>query len=219
MSFTLAILGRPNVGKSTLFNRLVGKRLAIVDDTPGVTRDRREGLGRLSDLRFKLFDTAGLEEGDAESLSGRMRAQTQSGLDEADVALMVYDARLGVTPVDEHFAAWLRRGDTPVILIANKCESNKSIDGIYESFGLGLGEPIVFSAEHGQGLAELYGAIVEKLREIGIDPYAEEEEEARRKKSVEDEDLQEGDLEFDFEEKEEDEDPTKHMRLQDQKQV
>ena len=213
MSFTLAILGRPNVGKSTLFNRLVGKRLAIVDDTPGVTRDRREGLGRLSDLRFKLFDTAGLEEGDAESLSGRMRAQTQSGLDEADVALMVYDARLGVTPVDEHFAAWLRRGDTPVILIANKCESNKSIDGIYESFGLGLGEPIVFSAEHGQGLAELYGSIVEKLREIGIDPYAEEEEEARRKKSVEDEDLQEGDLEFDFEEKEEDEDPTKHMRL------
>ena len=122
MSFTVAIVGRPNVGKSTLFNRLVGKRLALVDDTPGVTRDRREGAARLGDLEFRVFDTAGLENRDDGSLEARMRQQTERAIKEADVALLLIDARTGVTSTDRHFAQQLRRGRTPVLLVANKCE-------------------------------------------------------------------------------------------------
>jgi GTP-binding protein len=155
MSFTVAILGRPNVGKSTLFNRLVGRRLALVDDTPGVTRDRREGDAKLGDLRFRVFDTAGLEEVSDDSLEARMRRQTERAVETADVALLLIDARAGVTPTDRHFAQQLRRGRTPVLLVANKCEGRAGGPGLLEAYELGLGEPIAISAEHGEGLAEL----------------------------------------------------------------
>lgn len=214
MTFTLAIVGRPNVGKSTLFNRLVGKKLAIVDDTPGVTRDRREGEGRIADLEFRLMDTAGLEEGDAGSLPDRMRQQTQQAVEDADIALMLYDARAGVTPTDEHFAAWLRRSGTPVILGANKCEGSAVVDGIYEAFALGLGEPIGLSAEHGEGLAELYGAIVEALKEQGIDPYEDEDKDAGPRERKDDTGPVEGDLEYEFVDPEADaEEDTRPLRL------
>lgn len=159
MSFTAAIIGRPNVGKSTLFNRLVGQRLALVDDTPGVTRDRREGEARLADLSFRVIDTAGLEELADDSLSARMRGQTNRAVSDADVVLFVVDARTGVTPLDKHFADWLRRGETPVVLLANKAEGRVGRGGSFEAFELGLGEPIAISAEHGEGLADLYGAL------------------------------------------------------------
>jgi GTP-binding protein len=160
MSFTVAIVGRPNVGKSTLFNRLVGKRLAIVDDTPGVTRDRREGQGRISDLKFSIIDTAGLEDAMDGSLEARMRKQTSLALNEANVALMLIDARAGVTPLDSYFGRWIRQQGVPLILIANKCEGQAGIPGLAESYGLGLGEPLAFSAEHGEGLSELYDALL-----------------------------------------------------------
>jgi GTP-binding protein len=170
MSFTVAIVGRPNVGKSTLFNRLVGQRIALVDDTPGVTRDRREGEGRLADLRFKAIDTAGLEDERGPGLEARMRRQTEQALAAADVVLFLIDARAGVTPLDAHFAQWLRRGRTPVLLVANKSEGKAGDAGAIEAFALGLGEPIALSAEHGEGMGELY----EALR-----PYAEKAGEAR----------------------------------------
>ena len=160
MSFTVAIVGRPNVGKSTLFNRLVGKRLAIVDDTPGVTRDRREGQGRISDMKFSIIDTAGLEDAMDDSLEARMREQTSLALNEANVALMLIDARAGVTPLDSHFGRWIRQQGVPLILVANKCEGRAGIPGLAESYGLGLGEPLAFSAEHGEGLSELYDALL-----------------------------------------------------------
>jgi GTP-binding protein len=156
MSFSVAIIGRPNVGKSTLFNRLVGRHLALVDDLPGVTRDRREGEGRIADLEFHLIDTAGLEEAAPETLAGRMRAQTERSLDLADVALLVIDARAGVTPVDRHFAQWLRRAGKPVVLVANKAEGRAALADLGEAYALGLGDPVAISAQHGEGLGELY---------------------------------------------------------------
>ncbi len=159
MPLTVAIVGRPNVGKSTLFNRLAGRKLAIVDDTPGVTRDRREAAGRIGDLDLILIDTAGYETGPAGTLEGRMRAQTERALDDADVALFLIDARAGVTPLDRHFASWLRAQGSPVILAANKCEGEAGTAGRYEAFELGLGEPIPLSAEHGDGMGELYAAL------------------------------------------------------------
>lgn len=164
MSFTVAIIGRPNVGKSTLFNRLVGQRVALVDDTPGVTRDRREGAARLGDLEFRVIDTAGLEEAPDASLSARMRQQAERAIDDADVVLMVIDSRIGVTPMDSHFGAMLRRRRVPVILVANKAEGRSGTAGAYEAFELGLGEPIAISAEHGEGLSDLFDALL---------PYAE----------------------------------------------
>jgi GTPase len=153
---TVAIVGRPNVGKSTLFNRLVGKRLALVDDRPGVTRDRREGDATLLGMDFRIIDTAGYEDEDPESLPGRMRAQTIAAVREADVALFLIDARAGLTPLDEEIARWLRSESTPVILAANKAEGRAGEAGIMEAWSLGLGEPIPLSAEHGEGVVDLF---------------------------------------------------------------
>lgn len=160
MTPVVAIVGRPNVGKSTLFNRLVGRRIALVDDTPGVTRDRREGKAKLGDLTFTVVDTAGLEEADIDSLEGRMRAQTEAAVDSSDIVLFVVDCRAGMTPLDEHFADILRRTDRPVILVANKAEGREGQAGLMEAFSLGLGEPVPISAEHGEGMADLYSALV-----------------------------------------------------------
>jgi GTPase len=160
MSFKLAIVGRPNVGKSTLFNRLVGKRLALVDDQPGVTRDLREGEARLGDLRFTVIDTAGLEDATDDSLQGRMRKLTERAVGMADACLFVLDAREGVTPTDEIFAEILRRKSPNVILVANKAEGRAAEAGLIEAYALGLGEPIALSAEHGEGMAELLGVLM-----------------------------------------------------------
>ena len=156
---TVAIVGRPNVGKSTLFNRLVGKRLALVDDRPGVTRDRREGEAKLLGLEFRVIDTAGFEDEDPASLPGRMRAQTEAAVREADAALFLIDAREGLTPLDEEIGRWLRAESTPVIVVANKAEGRASESGIFEAFRLGLGDPIALSAEHGEGVADLFEAV------------------------------------------------------------
>ena len=163
MPYTIAILGRPNVGKSTLFNRLVGKRLALVDDAPGLTRDRREGEARLGPLSFRIIDTAGLEDESDASLEGRMRLQTEAALVEADLALMVIDARAGIVPLDAHFARWLQHHDTPVLLIANKAERRDVVSVLAEAHGLGLGEPVAVSAAHGDGLVDLHDALVTML--------------------------------------------------------
>jgi GTP-binding protein len=159
MSFTVAIVGRPNVGKSTLFNRLVGARLALVDDRPGVTRDRREGEGRLGDLSFKVIDTAGLEDADRESLSGRTQAQTAAAIAQADAVLFLVDARAGTTGADQAFANLVRRSGKSAILVANKSEGRAGGVGALESYALGLGDPVAISAEHGEGLADLYDAL------------------------------------------------------------
>lgn len=159
MTLTLAIVGRPNVGKSTLFNRLVGKRLALVDDQPGVTRDLREGAARLGDLRFTVIDTAGLEEVTDDSLQGRMRRLTERAVDMADICLFMIDARTGITPTDEVFADILRKRSAHVLLAANKGEGAAADAGVLEAYNLGLGEPIRMSAEHGEGLNDLYAQL------------------------------------------------------------
>ncbi|KRA84388.1 ribosome biogenesis GTPase Der [Altererythrobacter sp. Root672] len=156
----VVIIGRPNVGKSTLFNRLVGKKLALVDDQPGVTRDRRFGEAGLLGLEFQAVDTAGWEDEEPDTLPGRMRAQTEVSLKGADAALFVIDSRAGLTPLDEEIARWLREQEVPVVLIANKAEGNSGQSGILESYSLGLGEPVPVSAEHGEGIADLYQALL-----------------------------------------------------------
>jgi GTP-binding protein len=173
---TIAIVGRPNVGKSTLFNRLVGKKLALVDDRPGVTRDRRMGEASLLGLDFRIIDTAGFESEDPQTLPGRMRLQTEAAVDEADVALFLFDSRAGVTPLDEEIALWLRNSDTPVILMGNKAEGKAGENGLLEAYSLGLGDPLPFSAEHGEGLVDLFEALRPHI-EREEDEFAEEEEE------------------------------------------
>jgi len=186
MTFSLAIVGRPNVGKSTLFNRLVGKKLALVDDRPGVTRDRREGEAHLADLTFTVIDTAGLEEGADASLEGRMRAQTEAAIDQADAILFMIDARAGVTPDDKYFADLVRRADKPVILAANKAEGRAGESGLLDAYSLGLGDPVPLSAEHGEGMIDLFDALRLALPEETEAPI--EEEETRRATLGEDED-------------------------------
>jgi GTP-binding protein len=174
MRVRLAIVGRPNVGKSTLFNRLAGRRLAIVNDRPGVTRDRRHGTGRLGDLDLDLIDTAGFEDATDASLEARMRRQTEQAVAEADVVLLVIDAREGVTPLDEMFAALLRRAGKPVVLAANKAEGGSGVAGVLDGHALGLGEPAPISAEHGEGMADLYAALI-----AAAEPNPDAESEAK----------------------------------------
>jgi len=195
MSFTLAIVGRPNVGKSTLFNRLVGKKLALVDDQPGVTRDLREGNARLGDLRFTVIDSAGLEEATDESLQGRMRKLTERAVEMADVCLFMIDARMGVMPADQVFAEILRKKNAHVILAANKAEGKAGESGVLEAFSLGLGEPIAISAEHGEGMGELLDVLMPlsdafdakaaleaiEAPETDVDVSEDDEEDAPRK--------------------------------------
>jgi GTPase len=197
--FKIAIVGRPNVGKSTLFNRLVGKKLALVDDLPGLTRDRREGQARIGDLSFTIIDTAGLEEGGFETLAGRMRAQTEAAIADADAIFFLIDARAGVTPDDRFFANLLRRSGKPLILVANKAEGRTGEEGAREAFALGLGEPVPLSAEHGDGVADLYTALRNTLPEAtALAP--EESEEENDARPLDDEDGSELD-------------PTKPLRI------
>lgn len=176
MPLRLAIVGRPNVGKSTLFNRLAGKQLALVDDLPGVTRDRKEAPGRLADLPLTLIDTAGFEDVHDESLESRMRDQTEIAIREAELALFLIDARVGVTPLDERFAQILRRADLPVVLAANKAEGKAGEAGLIEAWSLGLGEPIGLSGAHGEGLGDLYAAIRDALGEEAFEAALREDE-------------------------------------------
>ncbi|WP_232495931.1 ribosome biogenesis GTPase Der [Novosphingobium kaempferiae] len=171
------IIGRPNVGKSTLFNRLVGKKLALVDDQPGVTRDRRFGDAELLGLKFQIVDTAGWEDDEAETLPGRMRKQTEAALETADVALFVVDARSGLTPLDDEIGNWLRSSPVPVILLANKAEGRAGEGGLLEAYSLGLGDPVGISAEHGEGMADLFEALLPHLDPLQPEePEFEEEE-------------------------------------------
>jgi GTP-binding protein len=187
MAFTIAIIGRPNVGKSTLFNRLVGQKLALVDDEPGVTRDRREGEARLGDLEFTVIDTAGLDEGAKGSLTARMQEQTQTAIALADALMFVVDARAGLTPNDRAFADFARRADKPVILVANKAEGRHGETGAMEAYALGLGDPVEISAEHGDGFSDLYDALralmpepIDEPKEFDDDEVIEDEDIAKR---------------------------------------
>ena len=172
---TVAIVGRPNVGKSTLFNRLVGKKLALVDDRPGVTRDRREGEARLLGLEFRVIDTAGYEDEDVQTLPGRMRKQTEAAVADADVALFLIDAREGVTPLDSEIARWLRAADTPVVIVANKAESRAGEAGVLDAYRLGLGDPVAISAEHGEGVADLFNALLPLVEREEVEKEEREE--------------------------------------------
>lgn len=174
MTATIAIIGRPNVGKSTLFNRLVGKRLAIVEPSPGVTRDWREGMGQLGDLEFRLLDTPGLENARTGTIEAAMRRQAESALAQADVALLVFDARSGIGPLDSHFAVWLRESGKPVIVIANKCESAVGKAGALEGFSLGFGDPVMISAEHGIGMESLFDTLKELLGAFESSPKGDD---------------------------------------------
>jgi GTPase len=178
MSFTIAIIGRPNVGKSTLFNRLVGQKLALVDDLPGVTRDRREGEAKLGDLAFIIIDTAGLDDGPQGSLTARMQEQTETAIQLADALMFVIDARVGLTPADRAFADFARKADKPVLLLANKAEGKHGEIGAMESYALGLGDPIQISAEHGEGMGELYDALRAVLPEGPEEELSEDEDAA-----------------------------------------
>ena len=173
---TVAIVGRPNVGKSTLFNRLVGKRLALVDDRPGVTRDRREGEATLLGLDFRVIDTAGFEDEDPQTLPGRMRQQTEAAVREADAALFLIDGREGITPLDEEIGRWLRAETTPVVVVANKAEGRAGQEGAYEAYRLGLGDPIAISAEHGEGVADLFEALRPHVEHEHFQDEAEDHE-------------------------------------------
>lgn len=212
MTFTLAIVGRPNVGKSTLFNRLVGKKLALVHDTPGLTRDWREAEAQLNDLRFRVIDTAGLEERFDETIEGRMRQQTERALAKADMAFLVVDGRSGITPMDRHFADWLRRQKIPVQLIVNKCESYKADAGLYEAYELGFGEPIPVSAEHGDGMGDLYDLLKPHVdAATPALPDRDEEEEAAIQRALGK--YQEGDETGFGDEEATDEDPEVPIKL------
>ncbi|MGY4569913.1 ribosome biogenesis GTPase Der [Bradyrhizobium pachyrhizi] len=187
MSFTIAIIGRPNVGKSTLFNRLVGQKLALVDDEPGVTRDRREGQAKLYDLDFTIIDTAGLDEGAKGSLTARMQEQTETAIELADALMFVIDARVGLTPTDRAFADFARKANKPVVLVANKAEGKHGEIGAMESYALGLGDPVQISAEHGEGMGDLHEALSalvpetpEEDDEVEDDEDISEEEAAQR---------------------------------------
>ncbi len=197
MTFTIAIVGRPNVGKSTLFNRLAGKQLAIVDDTPGVTRDWREADGWLLDQPVRIYDTAGLEESFDDSIQGRMRRQTEEALKRADAVLFIIDGRAGLTPIDEHFATWLRRQKKPVVLAVNKCENEAAAQaGVAEAFKLGFGDPIPISSAHGHGIEDLYYAFEEFFP--APETPAEEEETTGAFAALPDIDAIEGDENFEL---------------------
>ncbi len=180
----VAIVGRPNVGKSTLFNRLVGQRLALVDDRPGVTRDRREGDAHLIGLDFRVIDTAGFEDEDPDTLPGRMRRQTETAVSQADVALFLFDSRAGIVPLDEEIARWLRASDTPVILVANKAEGRAGEQGVLESLSLGFGDPVQMSAEHGEGVADLFEALLPHIDREEAEPEEDDSPDAPLKLAI-----------------------------------
>ena len=206
MGFQIAIIGRPNVGKSTLFNRLAGRKLALVDDTPGVTRDRRVHPAKLYDLHFDVIDTAGFEDAAAATLQGRMRAQTEIAIREADLIFFMVDAKSGITPDDRTFAEIVRKSGKPVVLVANKAEAKGSQGGLLESWELGLGEPVAVSAEHGQGLPDLRDAVVEALGKKVAFGDDEDEDDAVIDEPLVGEDIADPDIEPAY-------DDTKPMRI------